>query len=179
LAFNDLPSSIKASFTLTNARPLGMQEILAKFNAGSLRTVNVKRDFIEASTEGTDDEVRQTLEKNIGVGQYFDGIFDQFQNSMAPPENNGQGSGASPSSAGSNTGSGNNTANQNQIDAGVSVDVFVLGTPSTPGGTPSFTIEKRTLKDNGDAIASLQPEGSVVQGIDPNSSVFSSGFGFP
>jgi len=37
LAFNDLPSNIMAEFTLTNARPWGLQEILAKFNAGSIR----------------------------------------------------------------------------------------------------------------------------------------------
>lgn len=37
LAFNDLPSSIKASFTLVNARPWGLQEIIAKFNTGSIR----------------------------------------------------------------------------------------------------------------------------------------------
>jgi hypothetical protein len=35
LAFNDLPT-IKAEFILTNARPWGLQEILAKFNAGVL-----------------------------------------------------------------------------------------------------------------------------------------------
>lgn len=44
LAFNDLPSSIKADFTLTNARPWGLQEILAKFNAGSLRVSNGLKD---------------------------------------------------------------------------------------------------------------------------------------
>ena len=43
LAFNDLPSNIISEFTLTNARPWGMQEILAKFNAGSIRaSVGVK-----------------------------------------------------------------------------------------------------------------------------------------
>ena len=44
LAFNDLPSSISVDFTLTNARPWGMDEILAKFNTGHLRTVNVVAD---------------------------------------------------------------------------------------------------------------------------------------
>ena len=44
LAFNDLPSSITADFTLTNARPWGLQEILAKFNAGSLRVSNGLKD---------------------------------------------------------------------------------------------------------------------------------------
>lgn len=64
LAFNDLPSNIKASFTLTNARPLGLQEILAKFNVGNLRIVNIKKDYIETNDEGSD------------KGQYFDPVFD-------------------------------------------------------------------------------------------------------
>jgi hypothetical protein len=44
LAFNDLPSAIKAEFTLTNARPWGLTEILGKFNSGHLRVVNVVAD---------------------------------------------------------------------------------------------------------------------------------------
>lgn len=41
LAFNDLPSTIRAEFTMKNARPLGLQEILAKFNAGHIRTSSI------------------------------------------------------------------------------------------------------------------------------------------
>ena len=44
LAFNDLPATIKLEFTLSNARPWGLQEIKAKFNQGNLRTVNVTAD---------------------------------------------------------------------------------------------------------------------------------------
>jgi hypothetical protein len=44
LAFNDLPTTIKAEFILTNARPWGLQEILAKFNAGSIRTLISVKD---------------------------------------------------------------------------------------------------------------------------------------
>lgn len=44
LAFNDLPSNIKVSFTLTNARAWGAQEIMAKFNTGNLRSVNLRKD---------------------------------------------------------------------------------------------------------------------------------------
>jgi hypothetical protein len=38
LSFNDLPSSIKIEFTLSNARPLGAQEIFNRFNTGKART---------------------------------------------------------------------------------------------------------------------------------------------
>ena len=45
LAFNDLPSSIKVDFVLKPGRPCGLQEIMAKFNTGNLRVVNVRRDL--------------------------------------------------------------------------------------------------------------------------------------
>ena len=53
LAFNDLPSSITAEFTLTNARNLGMQEIMAKFNSGYLRTVDTQKSFFETMVIST------------------------------------------------------------------------------------------------------------------------------
>jgi hypothetical protein len=49
LAFNDLPSSIKISFTLTNARPLGAQEIFNRFNTGKGRSyAKFRKSFNEA-----------------------------------------------------------------------------------------------------------------------------------
>ena len=53
LAFNDLPSSITADFSLNNARPLGMQEIMAKFNSGYLRTVDTQKTFFETMMVST------------------------------------------------------------------------------------------------------------------------------
>jgi hypothetical protein len=47
LAFNDLPSNIEIDLTLQNARNLGMQEIMAKFNTGYLRVSNVRKSFLE------------------------------------------------------------------------------------------------------------------------------------
>lgn len=51
LAFNDLPTTIKAEFTLKNARSLGMQEILSRFNVGYLRTIKVKPDMYESTVD--------------------------------------------------------------------------------------------------------------------------------
>jgi len=51
LAFNDLPASIKAGFTLTNARPWGLQEIMAKFNSGYLRTLDAEKSFFEVEID--------------------------------------------------------------------------------------------------------------------------------
>ena len=53
LGFNDLPSSITVEFTLTNARPWGMQEIMAKFNSGYLRTIDAQRTLMEASVSAS------------------------------------------------------------------------------------------------------------------------------
>jgi hypothetical protein len=50
LSFNDLPSSIKVEFNLTNAKPLGLQQIMAKFNSGYLRTVDVQKTWYETTT---------------------------------------------------------------------------------------------------------------------------------
>jgi hypothetical protein len=44
LAFNDLPSYITIDFSLTNARNWGATEIMAKFNSGHLRVVNLRKD---------------------------------------------------------------------------------------------------------------------------------------
>jgi hypothetical protein len=62
LGFNDLPSTITVDFTLTNARPLGLQEIMSKFNSGYLRTVDVQKSFYETKTlPGTDNSVTEPL----------------------------------------------------------------------------------------------------------------------
>ncbi len=53
LAFNDLPSSITVEFTLTNARPWGLQEIMGKFNSGYLRTVDIQKSFYETAAYET------------------------------------------------------------------------------------------------------------------------------
>lgn len=49
LAFNDLPSYIKLEFELTNARPLGAQEIFNRFNTGKGRSyVRFNKSFVES-----------------------------------------------------------------------------------------------------------------------------------
>lgn len=74
LSFNDLPSTIKVEFTLSNARPLGLQEILAKFNTGHLRTSNTRRDYVAqiagknslyySRVEGLDNSVQEVQNNN-------------------------------------------------------------------------------------------------------------------
>lgn len=50
LAFNDLPSNIIVDFSLTNARPWGMQEIMRKFNSGYLRTIKSQKSYYETNS---------------------------------------------------------------------------------------------------------------------------------
>lgn len=54
LAYNDLPNSIKISFTIESARTLGIQEIFERFNVGGARVynkntyINRTKDFFES-----------------------------------------------------------------------------------------------------------------------------------
>jgi len=77
LAFNDLPSTIKVSFTLENARPWGLQEILAKFNTGHIRTVNVRQDFSVTDAAGKSYGLR--FEDDEFVEKEFDAERDNRQ----------------------------------------------------------------------------------------------------
>ena len=74
LAFNDLPSSIKVSCTLENARSLGMQEIVARFNSGYLRTVDVQKTFYETEQKITEvsnkDGKKESLLTFDAIGQF-------------------------------------------------------------------------------------------------------------
>ena len=66
LAFNDLPSSITAEFSLTNARSWGLQEIMAKFNSGYLRTVDVQKSYFETSVKIIKGKTETVLEEEAG-----------------------------------------------------------------------------------------------------------------
>jgi hypothetical protein len=63
LAFNDLPASIKVDFTLTPAKSWGLTDIMAKFNTGHLRVVNVVKDFAASSPGDILNENLYTYEK--------------------------------------------------------------------------------------------------------------------
>ena len=74
LAFNDLPSNITVTFTLQNARSLGLQEIMAKFNSGYLRTVDTQRSFYETTVVLDDKKGNQREE----VGALAFGDLEKF-----------------------------------------------------------------------------------------------------
>lgn len=79
LAFNDLPSSIKVSFQLSNARNLGIQEIFGKFNAGKGRSyVNKDKSSLESpiNEEDVDAALKQGRD-NPNVKSGGDGILNR------------------------------------------------------------------------------------------------------
>ena len=73
LAFNDLPSSIKVEFNLTNAKPLGLQQIMSKFNSGYLRTVDVQKTWYETNTVKGEDG--KTYIESVGVMPLSDVVY--------------------------------------------------------------------------------------------------------
>ena len=73
LAFNDLPSSIKVEFNLVNAKPLGLQQIMSKFNSGYLRTVDVQKTWYETNTVKGEDG--KTYIESVGVMPLSDVVY--------------------------------------------------------------------------------------------------------
>lgn len=67
LAFNDLPSTMTIELDLKNARNLGLQEILAKFNTGYLRVVNVRKDYL-ANGLGNSNSNNNLYYGNVDLG---------------------------------------------------------------------------------------------------------------
>lgn len=102
LAFNDLPSSIIAEFSLTNARNLGMQEIMAKFNSGYLRTVDVQKTFFETTVKfGADGKVASQEPVGIMPGEA------EFKQDLGTSGTSGAGtSGTNGNQGGGNTSNG-------------------------------------------------------------------------
>jgi len=114
LAFNDLPSSISVSFTITNARNLGLQEIMSKFNSGYLRTVDVQKTYYEITDPAKEaigglpwESAPQTDPPTNGNGgtKSADG---NAKNDAAATNSKNTGGGSTPANtAGTNAGGGN------------------------------------------------------------------------
>jgi len=145
LAFNDLPSSITAEFTLTNARNLGMQEIMAKFNSGYLRTVDVQKTFFETTVQFKGGKV--TSQEPVGVmpgeAKYVDiSNTSGTSGSSGSSGNLGGGNQKDNNSSGSSGSSGSNgTGGVDGINSGKS-DTKVPGQNGTSGKKKTATKSK-------------------------------------
>jgi hypothetical protein len=118
LAFNDLPSSITVEFNLVNARPWGLQEIMAKFNSGYLRSVDVQKTFYETQqVKGADDN--KYIEP-VGILPFNDIQYGTPSSTASTP--GGTGSNTAPG-AGNNTptpGTGGTVSNNQSVPPGSS-----------------------------------------------------------
>lgn len=138
LAFNDLPSSIVAEFTLSNARPLGLQEIMAKFNSGYLRTVDIQKTFFETTVNF---DSKGNFKNNETIGG-LPGETGIVQAPIPPPINEGgggAGTGSSGSSGSSGTGSSGSSGSSGTSGIGSndksSTDVKVPGSLNSSGSS--------------------------------------------
>lgn len=117
LAFNDLPSNIKVSFTLTNARPWGAQEIMSKFNTGNLRSVNLRKDSNSVSLDETVNQ-NNLSELPSAIAGSQSGVTASNPNSTV--SNNSVNSGNTASTPGS--GASATTTKENQDQPAVNSD---------------------------------------------------------
>ena len=136
LAFNDLPSSVTAEFTIQNARALGLQELMSKFNSGYLRTVDVQRSYFEANVLMTDKGTVKDVEPwNVLPG-------DKDDNKLKYESTSGNGSSGNKTTSG-DEGGGNQNANNGSNGSN--------GNNNTNGNTTSGII--RTTSGLPDTIA--------------------------
>lgn len=96
LAWNDLPSSISIEFTLTNARPLGAQEIFNRLNTGKGRSyVRIKPDIasINELSDYITDPKTGKIERNVNDFNYSEKLPVKNTNfgpaNVVPTHNNG------------------------------------------------------------------------------------------
>lgn len=137
LAFNDLPSTITCEFTLSNARNLGLQELMAKFNSGYLRTVDTQRTFLETTILMSGKSVTGQEAPGGLVGDV--GSFTQADPPVPPLGS----AGSNGSSGDTNTGGGNTqTGSSGSSGTGTSGSsgTGTTGTSGT-GGVKGATIQ--------------------------------------
>ena len=145
LAFNDLPSSIKVEFNLTNARAWGLQEIMAKFNSGYLRTVDVQKTFYETNSVAAGDGKTSYMEP-VGILPLNDQVYGTGSTTgtgtnPAGTTNNTNPTGGTPSTANIDTTKTQDGKLPNNGDltkgANNGPTTTQQNTNTTPGKTPS------------------------------------------
>ena len=74
LAFNDLPSRITAEFTMTNARALGLQEIMERFAQGQGRSYKAGPSSWHETASGKSFDIKQSDDSDVLIGSSQSGI---------------------------------------------------------------------------------------------------------
>jgi hypothetical protein len=145
LAFNDLPSSIIAEFTMSNARNLGLQEIMAKFNSGYLRTVDVQKTFFETTV--TIDAAKTIKKEEPGYlpGEYAPGKFTT-ENQPVVNQGGGDAAGSTASNALGSTASNTLGSTASNPAATEKSPTLVEDVPGAKGTTGSNTTSAEQSK---------------------------------
>ena len=153
LTFNDLPSSITIEFNLVNARPWGMQEIMAKFNSGYLRTIDAQKSYYETSKAKT--KSGATVDESSGALPLY--VYEDPAGSSGT-----SGTSGSAGSSGTSGAGGSSTTNGETPPAGSSGSV---GTSGTAAVVPDPVVINNTASGDG---SNKPPETSTVTNSDPN-----------
>lgn len=143
LAFNDLPSSIIAEFTMSNARNLGLQEIMAKFNSGYLRTVDVQKTFFETTV---------TIDKNKTIKKEYPGFLPgegpvKTENQPVVNQGGGDAAGSTASNAGSTASNtlGSTASNPATTEKSPTLVEEVPGSKGTTGSNTTSADQSKLL----------------------------------
>lgn len=140
LAFNDLPSSITVEFTLQPARSWGLQEIMAKFNSGYMRSIDAQKSFLELSSETPGDagKYKEKTEKLNNKANASPNEFD-YNKDVDPDDSKGYYDAGQPGEIYDNDGyEEKNNLNGNQNGSSNSTNPnSVSGSGSQPSGQSS------------------------------------------
>jgi len=129
LSFNDLPTYIEVTVTLTSARNLGLQEIFAKFNTGGIRVTEGSLEGIYTSGESISFWNNDDFTKNYGA------------TSSESKEKTSQ----EPNQADDTENTTNKT--QEQLDGGLETKATEVSTNDTTSPTPSLTSDSQANPD--------------------------------
>jgi hypothetical protein len=160
LAFNDLPSNITLDFTLQNARPWGLQEIIAKFNTGHLRVVNTQKDFTSLNSDELLNTNKYDYVKTTSGSSGTSGTSGSSGGSSGGPSGNvdnkvdpNSGTTTTPTKEGQDSKTTNSDPNSGQAAVQGETKKESMGTSGTSGMTGTSGNSKTAVDPVGDANA--------------------------
>jgi hypothetical protein len=140
LSYNDLPSTIKISFTLDSARNLGGQEIMDALNTGQGRSyIQRQRSYVEVPIiENTDKEVSKT-DINTKDSEIREKKFKEILTENLKSSNPGPGGKAAPAPETDPPAADWNTIKNNFLKKWKDSEVFQFASAPPPSNTPPAT----------------------------------------
>jgi hypothetical protein len=150
LSFNDLPTYIEVTVTLTSARNLGLQEIFAKFNAGGIRTTD--GEYTSGNSQGSTASSPISFWNTDDYKKNVNALDNGTTNKEKPGQEAGQND------------NGENTTNktEDEVNQGQETKAKEVAPNDTNSPTPPTNPE---LQTNPDANSS---EAVILSGSDAN-----------